>query len=204
MVLFRPRVEGLFVLNAMLTKMLYMQAQIGGFEGDGKRFNATETLSDAVEDVIADDDISQEYTESMPGSEEDAFDMMYQACIPLSTSSGYAHSLIPEKRKLTLAILGHQEVVVLQGALPYQQEPIVDRPLTGWVLAMSVLVAARMGRSAAEAQRFDLSHLQVATQTSCRIPHKQGVPLSFSLHAGGSTKYPNCYWKAHDDVQSLI
>ena len=49
----------------------------------------------------------------------------------------------------------------LQAAVPYQQEPMVDRPLTGWVLAMSVLVAARLGRSAAEAQRFDLSQLQV-------------------------------------------
>lgn len=57
--------------------------------------------------------------------------------------------------------MGEEQVVVLQAVAPYQPAPTVDRPLTGWVLAMSVLVAARLGRSAAETQRFDLSHLQV-------------------------------------------
>ena len=177
-VLSRRRVKGLFSLNNILTKVLYLQAQAGGFEGDGKSMSASETLSDAVEKVIADDDASQQYTESMLDSQEDAFDMMYQACIPLRFSR-LCHSLTPDKCNLTLAIPVKQKAVVLQGALPYRQEPMIDRPLTGWVLAMSVLVAARLGRSAAEAQRFDLSHLQVATQLLCRTPHEQGVPLSF-------------------------
>ena len=48
-----------------------------------------------------------------------------------------------------------------QAVAPEQLQPIMDRPFTGWVLAAGVLVAARLGRSAAEAQRFDLSHMQV-------------------------------------------
>ena len=178
MVLSTRRLKGLFFLNNILTNVLYMQVQAGGFEGDGKSISASETLSDAVEEVIAGDDASQQYTEGMPDCEEDAFDVMYQACTPLRFSR-LCHSLIPDKCNLMLAIPGEQEVVVVQGTLPYQQEPIVERPLTGWVLAMGVLVAARLGRSAAEAQRFDLLHLQVATHLFCRIPHAQHVPLSF-------------------------
>lgn len=44
---------------------------------------------------------------------------------------------------------------------PEQLQPLAHWPVTGWVLAAGVLVAARLGRSAAEAQRFDLAHLQV-------------------------------------------
>lgn len=61
--------------------------------------------------------------------------------------------------------------MVLQAVAPYQPEPTVDRPLTGWVLAMSVLVAARLGRSAAETQRFDLSHLQVTPLLPVNCQH---------------------------------
>ena len=66
-----------------------------------------------------------------------------------------------------------QLVCLAQAVAPEQLQPLMHRPVTGWVLAAGVLVAARLGRSAAEAQRFDLAHLQVVTQllswaTSCR------------------------------------
>ncbi len=59
-----------------------MQAQTGVIEGGGNSVGGSETFSEAMEDVI-DDEEEQQYTESMPDSEEEAFDTMYQACIPL-------------------------------------------------------------------------------------------------------------------------
>ena len=57
-----------------------------------------------------------------------------------------------------------QNLCLAQAVAPEQLQPLIDRPFTGWVLAAGVLVAARLGRSAAEAQRFDLAHLQVFPQ----------------------------------------
>ena len=54
-----------------------------------------------------------------------------------------------------------QHLCLAQAVAPEQLQPLVHSPVTGWVLAAGVLVAARLGRSAAEAQRFDLAHLQV-------------------------------------------
>ena len=54
-----------------------------------------------------------------------------------------------------------QHLYLAQAVAPEQLQPIAHWPVTGWVLAAGVLVAARLGRTAAEAQRFDLAHLQV-------------------------------------------
>ena len=54
-----------------------------------------------------------------------------------------------------------QHLRLAQAVAPEQLQPLAHWPVTGWVLAAGVLVAARLGRSAAEAQRFDLAHLQV-------------------------------------------
>ncbi len=52
---------------------------------------------------------------------------------------------------------------VMQGMLVEATPPAAppDRPLSGWVLAASVLVAARLGRAASDAAAFDMAHLQV-------------------------------------------
>ena len=63
-----------------------MQAQTGGIEGDDNNVSASETFSDAVEEVI-DDEASQQYTGNLPDFEEEAFDMMYQACTPYRCTS---------------------------------------------------------------------------------------------------------------------
>ena len=84
-------------------------------------------------------------------------DIKYGAC--MSGALGMKLRLSIHKLML-LPLL--KKSTALQGVLPHQAEPMVDRPVTGWVLAMGVLVAARLGRSAAEAQQFDLSHLQVS------------------------------------------
>ncbi len=47
---------------------------------------------------------------------------------------------------------------MLVEAIPMASPP--ERPLSGWVLAASVLLAVRLGRSASEAARFDMAHLQ--------------------------------------------
>lgn len=49
--------------------------------------------------------------------------------------------------------------------------PMPQAPLSGWVLATSVLLAARLARTTAEANRFDLDSLQVTTPLStCFLP----------------------------------
>ena len=63
-----------------------MQAQTGATEGDDNNISAREALSDAVEDIV-DEEGSQHYSESMPDSEEEGFDTMYQVCLPYRCTS---------------------------------------------------------------------------------------------------------------------
>ncbi|BDA49119.1 hypothetical protein COCOBI_13-2290 [Coccomyxa sp. Obi] len=53
---------------------------------------------------------------------------------------------------------------MLVDATPASPPP--ERPLSGWVLAASVLLAVRLGRSASESARFDMAHLQREVEQS--------------------------------------
>lgn len=78
------------------------------------------------------------------------------------------HSFMP--LGLTGAILQEPEMVqeMLIDAGP--PRPMPQAPLSGWVLATSVLLAARLARTSAEASRFDLDSLQVTTPSSTFLP----------------------------------
>ncbi len=59
--------------------------------------------------------------------------------------------------------------------------PPPERPLSGWVLAASVLLAVRLGRSTSESARFDMAQMQVIHPKRNQSPsHLQHSALKLS------------------------
>ena len=73
-----------------------------------------------------------------------------------------------------------QELECYQGmrALPPALEAPVAAPVAGWVLALSILLAARLGRAASEERAYATADQQVLLHHSQASCHPLGTPLS--------------------------